>query len=292
MTVTAGSTVLALAVTGRGLVDPTEPVLRADDEALARGRAVFETIRVYGGAPFRFDEHLVRLAQSAASVGIAPPEPAELRELAATALRAAAIPDAVLRLYWTPGPSGLGQPVGLALVSAIPGWIEEVRARGQRLAALEVPRRATTWLLAGTKSTSYAINIAAEHEAQRRGADDALFVDAEGVVLEGPVTNVWWRVGATLFTPSLELGILAGETRAALLELAPPLRYAVREGVFRLDELLRAEEVFTSSSVREVVPVVAVDHTRFAYGPAAVELQRALRRAAGAGGGAGAAREG
>ena len=173
--------------------------------------------------------------------------------------------------------------MGLALVSAVPEWIERVRARGQRLAALEYPRRATSWLLAGTKSTSYAINIAAEHEAQRRGADDALFVDTEAIVLEGPVTNVWWRSGRTLSTPSLELGILAGETRAALLELAPPLGYEVREGVFTLDELLAAEEVFTSSSVREVMPVVAVDDAQFGYGPAAADLQQALRRAANAG---------
>jgi len=274
---------LALAVSGRGLVDPEEPVLRADDEALARGRAVFETLRIYGGVPFRLDEHLARLARSASSVGIAAPDLPELQRLVSLTLQEAACLDGVLRLYWTPGPTdGSGRPVGMALVSALPGWIEFARERGQRLAALEVPRRGTPWLLAGTKSTSYAVHIAAEQEAKRRGADDALFVDSDGIVLEGPVTNIWWRSGRTLFTPSLDLGILAGETRAVVAELAPEAGYGVEEGTFPLEHLLDSEEVFTSSSVRELMPVVAVDETSFPGGLAALELQASLRRRAGA----------
>ncbi len=110
-----------------------------------------------------------------------------------------------------------------------------------------------------TKSTSYAVSIAAEAEAKARGADDAVFVDGDGIVLEGPVTNIWWREGDVLLTPSLEVGILAGETRAALLELAARAGQEVEEGVFPLERLLAADEAFTSSSIREVMPVVAVD---------------------------------
>ena len=133
--------------------------------------------------------------------------------------RRRALPEAVLRLYWTPGPPG-GDHCAIVLVGPIPGWIEEARARGQRLVSLLHPRRSAPWLLPATKSTSYAVNIAAEAEAKARGADDAVFVDGDGIVLEGPVTNIWWREGDVLLTPSLEVGILAGETRAALLELA------------------------------------------------------------------------
>jgi len=273
-------TTLALAVSGRGLVDPAEPVIRADDEALARGRAVFETLRVYGGVPFRLSEHLERLARSASVVGIREPDLAEFERLAVLALTKAAAPDAVLRLYWTPGPPD-GDTVAIALVAEIPAWIEPARERGQRLLSLLSPRRSAPWLLAGTKSTSYAAHIAAELEAKRRGFDDALFVDADGVVLEGPVTNIWWRVGRDLLTPGLDLGILAGETRATLIELAADLGYPVIEGSWTLTEvLLHAEEVFTSSSVREVMPVVAIDERQFSRGPTSAELQAALRRLA------------
>ncbi len=81
--------VLAVAVGGRGVVDPAEPVLRADDEALLRGRGAFETIRVYAGVPFRLAEHLDRLAMSAERIGLPPVNRLELEELARQALEAA-----------------------------------------------------------------------------------------------------------------------------------------------------------------------------------------------------------
>jgi 4-amino-4-deoxychorismate lyase len=269
-------TLLSLAVGGRGVVDPSEPVLRADDEALTRGRAAFETIRVYGGRPFKLAEHLDRLAGSAERIGLPDVNRLELEELAHQALEAAGAPDAVLRLYWTP------TPVALALVSELADHYDALRARGQRLISLRGIRADEPWLLPGVKSTSYAVNIAAEDEAKRHGADDAVFVDASGIVLEGPTTNIWWRRGVTLFTPSLDLGILAGVTRAAVLELAQAAGYPVEEGQFPLTELAAADEAFTSSSIRELMPATELDGRPIARGPAADELQTALRRAAGA----------
>jgi 4-amino-4-deoxychorismate lyase len=266
---------LALAVGGRGVVDPAEPVLRADDEALLRGRAAFETLRVYGGRPFRLAEHLERMAVSAERIGLPALNRLELEELTRQALDAAASQDAVLRLYWTPAPASL------ALVSAVPDHFDALRERGQRLISLRGVRADEPWLLPGVKSTSYAVNMAAEAEARRRGADDAVFVDPDGVVLEGPTTNVWWRRGRTLVTPSLDLGILAGVTRAAVLDLAGAAGYEVEEGRYGLAELRDAEEAFTSSSVREVMPVTELDGAPVARGPAADELQAALRREAG-----------
>jgi 4-amino-4-deoxychorismate lyase len=270
---------LSVAVAGRGLVPPGEPVLVADDEALLRGRAAFETLRVYGGRPFRLDEHLKRMEASAARLGI--DWPGGFDELAEQAVAPADEPDAVLRLYLTPGREGSGPPVSLALVSALPGDLEQRRARGIDLISLLGVRAEAPWLLGGVKSTSYAVNMAAEAEARRRGADDALFVRDDGIVLEGPVTNVWWRRGSTLSTPALDLGILAGVTRAVLIAASPSAGYGVDEGHFTLDDLLQADEVFTSSSVREVMPVVSVDGARFERGPAASALQQALRELAG-----------
>lgn len=271
---------LAVAVLGAGLVDPSAPVVRIDDEAVSRGRSAFETVRVYGGRPFRLAEHLERLSGSAAALGLPAPDPTELEALAELAVRASGIPDAVLRLYWTPGPPG-GSPGGFAIVDRIPAWIDDARQRGQRLVSLTFPRRSESWLLPGVKSTSYATHVAAEAEARRRGADDAVLVDVDGVVLEGPVTNVWWREGdGTLLTPSLELGILAGETRATLIEVAAAAGFVVETGEYALTRLLDADEVFTSSSVREVMPVVAVDDRRFPLGPAARALQHGLRERA------------
>jgi 4-amino-4-deoxychorismate lyase len=269
-------TVLALAVTGRGLVDPSEPVLRGDDDALWRGRAAFETLRVYGGRPFRLEAHLDRLTASAESIGLPPVERRRLQVLAGLVLPKAARGDASLRLVWTAGPAG-GPPSGLALLSEIPDWIEQVRERGARAVSLLGVRATVPWLLPGVKSTSYAVNMAAEAEARRRGVEEAIFVDADGVVLEGTVTNVWWRKESTLYTPSLDLGILAGVTRAAVIELAPACELAVEEGAYPLADLLGADEAFSSSSVREILPLVEVDGRDIGRGPAADDLQKALR---------------
>lgn len=268
-------TVLALAVTGRGLVDPVEPVIRADDEGLLRGRAAFETLKVYGGRPFRLEAHLDRLTASAASIGLPAVERRRLQVLVGLVLPKAVSGDASLRLVWTAGPAR-GAPSALALLSDIPDWIEHARERGASAVSLLGVRASAPWLLPGVKSTSYAVNMAAEAEARRRGVDEALFVDGDGIVLEGTVTNVWWRVGDTLFTPALDLGILAGVTRATLVELAPECGFSVEEGAYPLARLLESEEAFTSSSVREVMPLVEIDGKTLGRGPAADALQTAL----------------
>jgi branched-subunit amino acid aminotransferase/4-amino-4-deoxychorismate lyase len=270
---------LAAAVSGLGVVHPARAVIAATDEGFTRGRAAFETLRVYGGRPFRLEEHLARLAGSAERLALPEPDRGALRALVHDALEAAGVGDVGLRIYWTPGAPGAG-PTAIVLVSPIPGWIEEARARGQRLVSLVFPGRAAPWLLPGTKSVSYATHVAAEAEARRRGADDAVLVDLDGTVLEGTVTNIWWREGDTLVTPELELGILAGETRAALLGLAAEEGFGVETGAFPLDRLLEAEEVFTSSSVREVMPVFSVDGHAYDSRRAAQSMLRALRRLA------------
>jgi 4-amino-4-deoxychorismate lyase len=281
-------TLLAVAVRGRGVVDPEEPALHADDEALVRGRAAFETTRVYDGRPFKLDEHLDRLAGSAARIGLPEVDRAECHSLAAAALERAGVPDCALRLYWTAGREGSGEPTALALVSSIPDGLDQCRREGIKMISLPLGleadlRAVAPWLLGGVKSTSYAVNMAAEAEARRRGADDAVFLASGDVVLEGPVTNVWWRRERALYTPALELGILAGVTRATLIVEAEKRGYEVREGVFPLEELADSEEAFTTSSIREVMPIVELDGRPLGPGvpgPAANDLQEALRREA------------
>jgi branched-subunit amino acid aminotransferase/4-amino-4-deoxychorismate lyase len=271
---------LALAELGRGVVPPDTPVLHADDEGVLRGRSVFETLRVYGGVPFMLSAHLDRLAASAERLRLPVPPRDAFEAAAFEAIAAAGELDTALRLLWTAGREGGGEPTGLVLVSSLPAGLDALRARGLRLAVV----RWATGALAGAKSTSYAENMAAQDDAIRRSADDALLVAPDGTVLEAPTSNVWFREGGHLLTPSLELPLLAGVTRAAVQRLAPQAGYVVEEGVYLLERLLRADEVFLTSSVREVAPVVSVDGSPVGTGrpgAAAQALQRALRVAAG-----------
>ena len=134
--------------------------------------------------------------------------------------------------------------------------VDELRERGIKLVSIQLGldpslRASAPWLLGGVKSTSYAVNMAAEAEAKRRGADDAVFLGSGDVVLEGPVTNVWWRYDEVLYTPALELGILAGVTRATLVEEAAAAGYEVREGVFPLEHLAQRRDAKPLAAVRE-----------------------------------------
>ena len=276
---------VAVAVLGRGLVDPDSPVLAADDAGLARGQAAFETLRVYGGRTFALAEHLERLRASAVRMDL-PDVPREaLEELAAMALEASGLQDASLRFYWTGGRDGAREATALATVTPIPDDLEQLRARGIRVVSLDLgidhaAKARSPWLLGGVKSTSYAVHVAALAEARRRGADDAVLLASDGTVLEGATSNIWWATADRIRTPGLELGILAGVTRTHLLRLGRALGYTMEEGGWPLDDVLAASEVFLSSSVREVVGAIAIDGRAVADGrpgPIALALQAALR---------------
>lgn len=255
-------TLLAVAVAGRGLVDPETAVFRADDEALLRGSVAFETVRTYRGAPFLLDRHLRRFTFSIDALAL--PAADGVEELVELVIGVAP-PDHVLRLYRT------DQQL-IATVAGLPDNLEDLRRRGLALQSVDIGAPAP--LLAGAKTTSYGEAFAARRLAEREGADEALLV-ADGLVLEAATANIWWRSGDELRTPAARPGVLAGVTRELVLELE-----AATEGVFPLTDLQQADEAFITSSIREVMPVVALDGTRVGDGvpgPAAARLQAALR---------------
>jgi branched-subunit amino acid aminotransferase/4-amino-4-deoxychorismate lyase len=255
---------LAVAVAGRGVVDPGEPVFFADDEAVVRGTAAFETIRIRRGRAVLLDEHVERLVRSSLALRLPPPDGAH--ELAVEAVAAAGVDDAALRLFRT-------SATLVATVASLPPGLDALRGRGLTLITIRV---AAHGLLEGIKSTSYGANMAAVAEAERRGADDALFVGEGETVLEATTSNVWWREGDVLTTPAVSAGVLPGVTRGAVTKLARDAGYRVREGSFTLPVLLRADEAFTSSAVREIVPVAAIDERELPRGDAAPRLQEML----------------
>lgn len=257
-------TLLAVAVAGQGIVDPAAPVFHADDEAVVRGTAAFETIRIRRGHAVLLDRHVERLERSSLALRLPPPVGA--RALAEEAVAAAGADEAALRLFRTAATL-------VATVAPLPAGLDALRRRGIALVTIRV---APHGLLTGIKSTSYGANMAAVADAERRGADDALFVGEGRIVLEATTSNVWWRDGDVLTTPSIAAGVLPGVTRATVTGLAREAGYRVREGEFTLAALLRADEAFTSSAVREIMPVIAIDDREVPRGDAAPRLQDLL----------------
>ena len=201
-------TLLAVAIAGRGLVDPDEPVFRADDDALLRGGAAFETIRVYGGRPFLLADHLVRFRFSAEALALPPPDGVE--EVAALVVGAAP-PDHVLRLYRT-------SQALVATAATVPPGLDEVRARGVTLKSFEVG--APPPLLGGAKTTSYDVSFAARRAAERRAPTTRCSSVTAGCSRARPRTS-----GGDAATRSTRRpcgpGVLPGVTRAFVRSLEP-----------------------------------------------------------------------
>jgi len=271
--------VLALLSDGPRLVDPTAPLLRADDLGVVRGEAVFETLRIAAGRPAFLQLHLDRLARSAARVAIDLPD--GWAELARFATDAFAAQDGMLRLTCTKGAPGAG-PVGFALAAPVPEAVVRGREQGVRAVTLTlgVPARLrpdAPWLLGGVKSTSYAVNMASLRAAEQQAAQDAIWLSSDGFVLEAPTATVAWVAGGRLVTPPAdEVGILPGTTVAVALALSAA---PVEQRLGTVEELRAADEVLLLSSVRGVAPVTSLDGRELGTGPVTAALRDAFERA-------------
>ncbi len=238
----------------------TAATIPLPDDGLYRGDGVFEVIRLYGGRPFALREHLDRLERSAAAIELPVERSLIERELAAL-LAELGNDEAQLRIVLTRG----GRRI--LLVELLPD-----RGASVRLATVTY---SPTVILTGVKSLSYAANMQATREAKRRGADEAVLVRPDGVVLEAPTSAIFWiSPEGGLRTPSLGAGILESITRAQIVR-----SLHVEEGEFSAEDLLGAHEAFLASTVREVQPVAAIDGHELETGSRTLEAQAALKRA-------------
>jgi branched-subunit amino acid aminotransferase/4-amino-4-deoxychorismate lyase len=258
-----------IAVLGRGLIPPDEPVLRGDDLGVLRGDGLFESMHLRQGRPWLRDEHLARLVTAAAAVDLDLPPTDALTDLLDSVLVGwPAEVEGALRLVCTRGSETGGPPTVYAMLTAVPASSLAARRNGITVAVLPlgVPADARTgldWLPAGIKSTSYAVNTAARRWAGRAGVDDVLWVSSDGYALEGPTANVVWLTGDTICTvPATTTGILPGTTIAWLLAHAHELGLGSAERMVTPAELHAADGVWFSSSVRGLTEVRMLDGVR------------------------------
>ena len=221
----------------------------ASDDGLQRGDGVFEVIRLYGGRPFALGEHLDRFERSAASIELPVDRGAFEREIASL-LGEFGDHEGQLRLIATRGGRRL------AYTEPLPPYA------GAESITLASVAYAPSVILNGVKSLSYAANMQASRLARARGADEAVLVRPDGVVLEAPTSTIFWASEGRLRTPGLDVGILASITRDRLLG-----ELEVEQGAFSLAELNDASEAFLASTVREVQAISAIDETEMAECP-------------------------
>lgn len=270
---------------------PAEATVSVYDRGFLYGDSVFETVRTYGGVPFALDEHLARLERSAQRVAMdMPVDAATLRGEVLAALAQGGNVESYARIMLTrgAGPVGLEAPAdarALRVILVEPLRLPPAAQYRQGIAAITVRTERAADAAHGAKVGNYLASLLALREARRAGAAEALLLDATGAVLEGTTCNVFVVERGALRTPPEEAGILAGITRAHILAVARAAGLQVEEGTVSRQRLLASDEVFVSSSIRELVPVVTVDGVAIGSGaPGAVtrRLHAAFRRAAGA----------
>ncbi len=255
--------------------DAAIPVL---DRGFLYGDAAVETLRVYGGEPFLLERHLGRLRATCARLRLSLPEDdAALAAAARRTLAAAGLAEAVLRLVVTRGqggfgldPAGASRPELVVMVLALPPAAAPLRA-----AVVSQRRLIRGGLDPAAKTANMLLSVLALAEAKERGANEAILLNERGEVAEASAANLFVWLDGSWCTPPRDAGILPGLTREVLLEAGRREGWAMAERVVRPEELARAAAIVATSSVREVVPVVAVDGAPIAGGevpPAAAAL--------------------
>jgi branched-chain amino acid aminotransferase len=250
---------MTLAILDGVVMDAAQAQIPVTDEGLLRGDGVFEVVRLYDGRPFGLDEHLERMARSAAAVRLALDLDAVRADIAAILAEADAA-DGALRVLVTRG----GRRIAL---------VEPLRELPETI-ALATITYSPTRVLDGVKSLSYAANMLASRLAREAGADEALLVTPHGRVLEAPTTSFVYVLGGRLCTPPLSDRILDSITRRVLFAVTD-----VEERVTTRDDLRALDEAFLASSLREVHPVHAIDDTPIdgAPGPVTAEVAERVR---------------
>ena len=266
--------------------DPGEPLLFGDDLAAVRGDGVFDTLLVRDGSACLLESHLRRLAHSAVMLDLPAPDPDAWRRAVDTAVRqwaAQTLDEGALRLVYSRGRESGAGPTGYLTVSALPQRVRTSRADGVAAVLLDrgLPAagvQTMPWLLAGAKTLSYAVNMAALRHAASLGADDVVFVSSDGYVLEGPRSTVVIALAGPdgrpcFLTPPPWYPILRGTTQQALFEVARAAGYDCDYQALRPADLAAAQGVWLVSSITLAARVRALDGR--ALGPAGLHAEMA-----------------
>ena len=259
------------------IVPESEALISVFDHGLTVGDGVFETLKVTEQGAFAVTRHLERLARSCAAMGLPMPDPGLIRH---------AIDEVVgvnaplygslgrLRITVTAGAGPLGSERSDDDVSLIVA-VAPQRAWPPSASLVTVPWcRNEHSAIATVKSTSYAENVVALRYAHAHDASEGIFCNTQGMVCEGTGSNIFWVKGSEVFTPTLASGCLAGVTRGLIVDW-----FDVTERDAPLAEVLQADEVFITSSTRDVQPVNRWDARHWSDpGAVTVAMQDAFNR--------------
>jgi branched-chain amino acid aminotransferase len=259
-------------------VPEEEATISIHDRGFLYGDGLFETLRVYAGAPFLWEAHIQRFEHGCRLLGIQSPlSGGELRCVLGELLRRNGLREAVVRLTLTRGrglrgysPAGANHPT-LLIVCYVPR--QQPATYRVILSKIRGPEADP---LGELKHLNKLHQVLARAEADAHGADEALLLNSCGEVTEGTATNVFCVRGGAVLTPGSR-GILPGTTRAHVLRVCQRRGVRALEGAIRAEELFAMDGVFVTSSVAEIKEVSNLDGRALARSPLVHELQGAYR---------------
>ncbi|MET0735064.1 MAG: aminodeoxychorismate lyase [Microbacterium sp.] len=246
------------------VIDPSAPALSVGELSTQRGDGIFESIGVVDGHPQEVVAHLDRLAHSAEICDLPIPHHEQWRQAVAFAAdHGPREGEGVIKLILSRGIEHGPTPTAWVTASSAADF-SRAREHGIRVVTLDrgydsgVPARAP-WLLLGAKTLSYAVNMAAIREAKRRGADDAIFITTDGVVLEAPTASLILKQGERFVTPAPNGGILHGTTQLSVFEHLRAEGHETAYETIPVEALASADAAWLVSSVRLAAPITAID---------------------------------
>jgi len=256
-----------------------QAVVPVNDRGFLLGDGLFETMRVVGGKPFRFAQHLERMTRGADFLKIKLPfTPKELEKFSAQLIEQNKLPDAILRVTLTRGPGGRGYNFSG----------EGNPTLAMTLHAVTTPENPVEWNLVTSsfripaadplssfKTTSKILHVMARAEAKEKGADEALLINTNGEVAETASGNLFWVYQDRICTVPTGRGVLPGITRAVVLEICQTLGLQVNKRVIKPEALRNSDGIFITQSALGIVPVSVFDGELIAPSPLVDQIAQA-----------------
>ncbi|MEK4563188.1 aminodeoxychorismate lyase [Alkalihalobacillus sp. FSL R5-0424] len=261
-------------------VDESTATVSLFDHGFLYGLGLFETFRLYNGHPFLLDDHFQRMGQGLEQIGIdwtiSKDQATDiLQELA----RLNKIEDAYVRWNVSAGDEGLGLHTGRYLEPTVAVMMKPLPplGRSKAISVLKL-RRNTPEGEYRLKSHHYLNNVLAKRELGPVANTEGIFLTQEGWVAEGVTSNIFWIKGDTVYTPSLDTGILDGITRQYVMALLIRQGVQLIEGLYPQAALLEADAVFLTNSIQELVKVESCDEKQYKDHPLLNSLQQMYKR--------------
>ncbi len=246
--------------------DSQDAVISAFDHGFLYGMGLFETLRTYGGRCFLLEKHLTRLEQSCVEIGIQwVPNQQDIEHQIEQLLQINHLKDAYIRISVSAGEEELGLPndlyhhpntiIYMKPLFAVNPSLDHI---GKTLQLLKIKRNTPEGEIR-LKSFHYLNNILAKQELARypwvTNRSEGLFLNANGYVAEGIVSNVFFVKNKFLFTPDIRTGSLPGITRSLVMDISRKSGIPLEQGFYTWDDLLQADEIFITNSIQEIVPI-------------------------------------